>query len=106
MLKRQHSRARFGGKVYDFLLKNISLAFFAASGLIFYDGYRSFLKRAKYWIHWQILGEYVAVVWLGTSIYYQWWPSVVSAAIVLVAEVWITAKLWSRRVGDPSASPK
>ena len=52
------------GRVYDFLLSHISVAFCLSSGVIFYDGYRSFTANKKYWIQWQLSGGYVAAVWL------------------------------------------
>jgi hypothetical protein len=93
----------FGG-VYDFLSSHISVAFCLSSGIIFYDGYRMFSANKKYWIQWQLLGEYVAAVWLGTSVYYRWWFSVLGATLVLAAEALITFRLWSKRTLDSRSS--
>jgi hypothetical protein len=93
--------------VIDFLTDHVWLAFFLSSGIIFYDGYRYFTEGKKYWIHWQLLAEYVAIVWVGTSIYYHWWISLFAAIVILVAQICITIHFWSKksqtaRSGGPS----
>lgn len=93
------------GRVYDFLLSHISVAFCLSSGVIFYDGYRSFTANKKYWIQWQLLGGYVAAVWLGTSVYYRWWFGVLAATLVLAAEALITFRLLSKRTLGSRSSP-
>jgi hypothetical protein len=93
------------GRVYDFLLSHVSVAFCLSSGIIFYEGYRGFSANKKYWIQWQLLGGYVAAVWLGTSVYYRWWFSVSAATLVLAAEALLTFRLWSKRTLGSRSTP-
>jgi hypothetical protein len=93
------------GRVDDFLLSHMSVAFCLSSAILFYDGYRMFTANKKYWIQWQLLGGYVAAVWLGTSVYYRWWFSIMAATIVLAAEALITFRLWSKRTLGSRSTP-
>jgi hypothetical protein len=86
------------GSITDFVAAHATGAFLVASVLIFLEGYRAFVLRRRYWIFWQCLGEFIALVGLGNDIYNREFLGSFTVAAFLGVEVWRTMRCRSKEL--------